>query len=41
MTETSLAATTPVDTYGFLFSVLAGIAQPVWVVDPCGRHPLH
>jgi PAS domain S-box-containing protein len=36
MTETSLAATTPVDTYGFLFSVLAGIAQPVWVVDPAG-----
>jgi len=36
MTETPLAATTAVDTYGFLPSVLAGIAQPVWVVDPAG-----
>jgi PAS domain-containing protein len=36
MTETPLAADAAVDTYGFLSSVLAGIAQPVWVVDPAG-----
>jgi PAS domain S-box-containing protein len=36
MTETPLAADVAVDTYGFLSSVLAGIAQPVWVVDPAG-----
>jgi PAS domain S-box-containing protein len=36
MTETPLVATTAVDTYDFLSSVLAGIAQPVWVVDPAG-----
>ncbi|MFZ0091523.1 MAG: PAS domain S-box protein [Solirubrobacteraceae bacterium] len=30
------AAAAAVDTYAFLSSVLAGIAQPVWVVDPAG-----
>jgi PAS domain S-box-containing protein len=36
MTETPLAADAAVDAYGFLSSILAGIAQPVWVVDPAG-----
>jgi PAS domain S-box-containing protein len=36
MTETPLTADAVVDAYGFLSSVLAGIAQPVWVVDPAG-----
>ena len=29
-------AATTVDAYGFLSSILAGVAQPVWVVDPRG-----
>lgn len=36
MSDTAPARDPPLDAYGFLSSILAGIAQPVWVVDPEG-----
>ena len=36
MTDAAPVADEILDTYGFLASILAGIAQPVWVVDPAG-----
>jgi PAS domain S-box-containing protein len=36
MTDLPLTSDAIVDTYGFLSSILTGIAQSVWVVDPVG-----
>lgn len=36
MSHAPRAADATLDAYGFLSAILAGIAQPVWVVDPAG-----